>query len=111
MVVVGNTRLYGGRFHLTPNAVANDGWLDISIIKGRGPLALARQSLPLLVLGSVNHADVELLRVRELTVDADDPVPVQVDGEPAGSTPLAFKVAPGALKAIVPASLASGLIA
>ena len=110
MLVAGNTRLYGGRFHLTPNAVANDGWLDVSIIKGRGPIALARQSFPVLVLGSVDRADVEFLKVRELTVQSDEPVPVQVDGEPAGTTPLVLKVAPRALKAIVPASLKSDLI-
>jgi diacylglycerol kinase (ATP) len=111
MIVVGNTRLYGGRFQLTPNAVANDGWLDLCIVKGRGPLALARQSLPLLLSGSVNHSDVELLRVREITIQADEPLPVQVDGELAGQTPVHFGIAPGALRAIVPRGLASDLIA
>jgi diacylglycerol kinase (ATP) len=111
MLVVGNTRLYGGRYHLTPDAVANDGWLDLCIVKGRGPLALARQALPLLILGSVARSDVELIRVRDLTVQADGPVPMQLDGELAGSTPVRFGIAPRALRVIVPRSFTSDLIA
>lgn len=111
MLVVGNTRLYGGRFHLTPNAVANDGWLDVCVVKGRGPLALVRQSLPLLLSGTMTRSDVELLRVRELTVGTDAPQRVQIDGELDGSTPVHFRVAPRALRVIVPKDFASDLIA
>lgn len=111
MLVVGNTRLYGGYFHLTPKAVANDGWLDLCIIKGRGPLALVRQSLPLLLSRSITHSDVELLRVQELSVRADVALPVQADGELIDSTPITFRVAPRALNAIIPRDFASDLIA
>lgn len=110
MLVVGNTKLYGGRFQLTPNAVANDGWLDVCIIKGRGGLSLMRQSLPILLSGSVSHTDVELLRVRELTVDTAEPLALQLDGELAGTTPVRFRVAPRALRAIVPKRFESNLI-
>jgi YegS/Rv2252/BmrU family lipid kinase len=111
MLVLGNTRRYAGFFALTPNAVANDGWLDLCIIKGRGQLALARQGLPVLLSRSVSHSDVELLRVRELTVRADEPLPLQLDGEIAGTTPVRFSVASKALRAIVPKSFNSNLIA
>lgn len=111
MLVVGNTKLYGGRFQLTPNAVANDGWLDLCIVKGRGGLSLMRQSLPILLSGSVSRADVETLRVRELTVDVAGPLALQLDGELAGSTPVRFRVVPRALRVIVPKHFASSLIA
>ncbi|MGI8827548.1 MAG: diacylglycerol/lipid kinase family protein [Chloroflexota bacterium] len=111
MLVLGNTRLYGGRFHITPKAVMNDGWLDLSIIKGRGPLALARQSLPLFLSGTVSQSDVELIRVRTLHVSSEERLPLQVDGEFAGTTPATFQVAPRALSAIIPEGFASNLIA
>ncbi|GAC1322207.1 MAG: diacylglycerol kinase family lipid kinase [Chloroflexota bacterium] len=111
MLVVGNTRLYGGGFRLTPDAVVNDGWLDVTIVKGRGPLALARNSLPLLLSGTIVHSDIERLRVQTLQVTAQDPLPVQVDGELLGTTPVAFQVAPRALQAIIPEGFASTLIA
>lgn len=111
MLVVGNTKLYGGRFQLTPNAVANDGWLDLCIIKGRGGLSLMRQSVPILLSGSASRADVEMVRVRELTVDAAEPLALQLDGELAGTTPVRFRVAPRVLRVIVPKGLESNLIA
>jgi diacylglycerol kinase (ATP) len=110
MLVVGNTRLYGGHFHLTPNAVANDGWLDLTVVKGRGPLSLLRQALPLIVARSVRGADVETHRVQELTVQTPEPVLLQVDGEVVGCTPARFSVAPRALRAIVPRDFRSDLL-
>lgn len=111
MLVVGNTRLYAGRFQLTPNAVANDGWLDVCIVKGKGPIAMMRQSFPVLVSGSVARSDVELLRVQHLVVAADEPLPMQVDGELAGSTPVRFGVVPRGLRVIIPSGFSSSLIA
>ncbi|MGH2448612.1 MAG: diacylglycerol/lipid kinase family protein [Chloroflexota bacterium] len=111
MVVVANTRLYGGRFRMTPKAVANDGWLDLCVIKGHGPLAMLRQSVPLFLSGSVAHSDVELLRVRELSITSEAALPVQVDGELAGETPARVSVASKALKVIVPPDFDSSLIA
>jgi YegS/Rv2252/BmrU family lipid kinase len=111
MLVLGNTRLYGGRFRFTPDAVATDGWLDLCIVKGRGPIALVRQALPLLIGGSTAFSDVETLRVRELVVRGNGPAPLQLDGELIGSTPAHFRVARRALRVIVPSDFNSELIA
>ena len=111
LLIVSNTRLYGGRFRLTPEAVANDGWLDVCIIKGKGPVSLMRQSIPILVSGSARFSDVEMLRLRRLSVQAAETLPLQLDGELVGSTPVLFQIAPKALEVIVPKSFASDLIA
>lgn len=110
MLVVGNTRLYGGRFRFTPRAVGNDGRLDLCIVKGRSPLHLARQALPLVATGSVRFSEVEALRVREVTVGAERPVPYQLDGEPCGETPVHFQVASRSLRVIVPRAFDSDLL-
>jgi YegS/Rv2252/BmrU family lipid kinase len=111
MLVIGNSRLYAGRFQLTPHAVMNDGWLDVCIVKGRGPLAVVRQSLPLLLSRTMTRGDVEMFRVREMSVVGDSPLPYQVDGELAGATPVRFTIEPRVLRVIVPEEFASGLIA
>ena len=111
MLVLGNTRLYGGRYRFTPDAVATDGRLDLCIVKGRGPVALARQSLPILVAGSTAFSDVETIRVSDLTVRGNTPAPLQLDGELMGSTPAHFTVAPRAIRVVVPADFKSELIA
>lgn len=111
MLVVGNTRLYGGYLQFTPDAVANDGCLDLCIVKGKGPLSLLQHAMPLLLHRTVGRADVELLRVRELTVTAREPVPFQLDGEPAGKLPVHITIAPAALRVMVPRNHSTGLIA
>jgi diacylglycerol kinase (ATP) len=111
MLVLGNTRLYGGRYRFTPEAIATDGWLDLCIVKGHGPLAMARQSLPILIRGTTNFSDIEVIRVRELIVRGNDRAPFQLDGELIGYTPTHFKVAPRALRVIVPSEFDSELIA
>ncbi len=111
MLVLGNTRLYGGRYRFTPEAVATDGRLDLCIVKGRGPLAMARQSLPILIGGTTTFSDVEVIRVRELIVGGDGHAPLQLDGELIGHTPAHFRVAPRALRVIVPSEFNSELIA
>jgi YegS/Rv2252/BmrU family lipid kinase len=109
MLVVGNTRLYGGHWYFTPRAVANDGWLDLAIVKGSGPVAMLRRSLPMLVSRRVSR-ESETVRVRELSVRSREPVPYQVDGELAGDSPVDFSIAPGALRVLVPRGQDTGLI-
>ena len=38
-----------------------------------------------------------------MTVDADAPLPIELDGEQPGTTPVRFEVEPGALRVRVPA--------
>jgi diacylglycerol kinase family enzyme len=37
-----------------------------------------------------------------VTVDADEPLPVELDGEQPGTTPARFEVVPRALRLLVP---------
>ena len=45
---------------------------------------------------------VRYQRVRSIRVEADAPLPVQVDGEVLGTLPMSFSIAPLALTVIVP---------
>jgi diacylglycerol kinase (ATP) len=111
MLVFGNTRLYGGKFKMTPRAVLNDGWLDLCIIKGGNFVHLVRQTVPFLLTRSTDHSDVEMLRVKDVTVIANEPLPLHMDGELAGMTPIRLTVAPASLKAIIPKDFKSSLLA
>jgi diacylglycerol kinase (ATP) len=111
MIVIGNTRLYGGRFRLTPDAFANDGWLDVCIIKGHGALALARQSLPVLLSGSLRYSDVERMRVKQIAIRSDQEAPLQLDGELFGGTPAVFGVEPLSLHILAPNGVEHDVVA
>jgi diacylglycerol kinase (ATP) len=51
----------------------------------------------------VAHPKVEVLRAREVSVEAAEPLPVVLDGEQPGTTPVRFEIVPGALRLRVPA--------
>ena len=48
------------------------------------------------------HPKAELLRGAEVRVDAERPLPIQLDGEQPGTTPATFTVVPQALRLRVP---------
>jgi YegS/Rv2252/BmrU family lipid kinase len=102
MVIIGNTRLYGGTMTFTRNAIADDGWLDAVTVGGGGithKLAvLGGAMLRRKSLGPRVRYD----RAKRILLEAAQPLPVQVDGEVIGNLPMTFTVAPQALTVIVP---------
>jgi diacylglycerol kinase (ATP) len=101
LVTVGNTRLWAGAVQITHRASVADGLLDVCIFPGRA-LALKFWYLLLVLLGRHDaHPDVIYRQVRELHVQARPPIPIQLDGEPAGQTPALVQIVPGALRVLV----------
>jgi hypothetical protein len=101
-VVIGNSQLYGGVFKITARACIDDGLLDVCIIKGD---SLAEAPLRLFsILRQRYNLDprIEYHRARVIHIDTRGALPVQVDGDQSGSTPMTFSVAPGALYALLP---------
>jgi diacylglycerol kinase (ATP) len=101
-VVVANGRYFGGGMEICPGAKTDDGLFDVLTIGD-----LTRRDLivtmPKTYRGShLPHPKAELLRGRVVTVDSDDPVPVELDGEQPGTTPVRFEVLPGRLRLRVP---------
>ena len=49
------------------------------------------------------HPKAELLRGRTAAIESVEPLPVELDGEQPGTTPIRFEVVPRALRLRVPA--------
>ena len=110
MVIIGNTRLYGGALTFTQRAVADDGKLDVVVISG-GNLA-HRMNVFLRAFfrrPTQQGQRVRYERAQSVRIEADGEVPVQVDGEVIGSLPMTFSVVPQALTVIVPPHSAEDL--
>ncbi|MBI4570923.1 MAG: YegS/Rv2252/BmrU family lipid kinase [Chloroflexi bacterium] len=107
-LLLGNTRSYGGVLNLTHLARADDGKLDLLLLR-RGGLLRFVSLIPWVLLR--RHHRRRALLYREVTsLDvATAGLPVQVDGEYLTETPLRFEVAPAALRVIVPRGLTSPL--
>ena len=102
-VIVANCRYFGGGMMITPEASPDDGLLDTLLIGDITKGDLVR-TLPKIYRGThLPHPRAELLRGRVVSVDADVPLPVELDGEQPGTTPVRFEVVPRALRLRVPA--------
>ncbi|WP_426247705.1 diacylglycerol/lipid kinase family protein [Nocardioides sp. LHG3406-4] len=105
-VVVANSASCSRGMRIAPEAVLDDGLLDVVVVGAASRLALAR-ALPSLYDGShVARPDVTVLRGRRVELSARDarPVPVGADGAPLGvlpaDRPLVVEILPGALSVI-----------
>ncbi len=102
-VIVANCPSFGGGMKICPDAVPDDGLFDVLLLGDLTKRDLL-QTLPKTYKGKhLPHPKAELLRGRVVTVDADEPLPVELDGEQPGTTPVRFEIVPGALRVRVPA--------
>jgi YegS/Rv2252/BmrU family lipid kinase len=102
-VVVANGRYFGGGMKICPTAEPDDGLLDVLLLGDLTKRDLVA-NVPKLYRGThLPHPKAELLQGRTATVEADTPLPVELDGEQPGTTPVRFEVVPGALRLRVPA--------
>ena len=103
-VVVANGRFFGGGMKMCPDALPGDGLLDVVTIGDVTKRDLV-VTMPKIYRGThLPHPKAEALRGRVITVETDEPVPVELDGEQPGTTPARFEVLPGALQLRVPAA-------
>jgi YegS/Rv2252/BmrU family lipid kinase len=107
-LLVSNTRLYGGITQITHRAVADDGELDVALMRRGGVVNLLRDGVRVLFRRHDRSPNVRFGRARTVDIKTSG-IPVQVDGEAAGTTPVRIEVAPLALSVIVPAGLQSPL--
>ncbi len=107
-LLLGNTRNYAGVLNLTHMAKADDGLLDLCLLKYGGLPRLAWLALWALLKRHQNRAEVVYQKAGLVEVRTPG-LPVQIDGEYLGETPMTFGVAPGALKVLMPQNFESPL--
>ncbi len=103
-VIVANGPFFGGGMKICPDAMADDGVFDVLLIGDLTKRDLLL-TLPKTFRGShLPHPKAELLRGAQVTVDAREPLPIQLDGEQPGTSPTRFEIVPRALRVRVPAA-------
>jgi diacylglycerol kinase family enzyme len=90
--VIANARHYGGRFVLAPRTGILQRGLEAILFKTRSR-ALLFSHLMSLATGQLEPraargGDVEMLACSRVSLTAHHPVPVQIDGDAAGMTPV-----------------------
>jgi len=99
--IIGNLPDYAMALKLTPAARADDGLLDWVVFERGGVSALARYAWAVLRVCHGRLSHVRSGRARRFTLTSAVPVPVQLDGEAAGFTPVEVEVLPAALMVVM----------
>lgn len=101
MVAVGNTKTYGGGMLICPDAVLDDGLLDLTVVGSMSRLQMLKM-LPSLSSGKrIDHPAVSQYRAATIKLTAPG-APATADGEPAGMLPATFRAVTGAQSVLVP---------
>ncbi len=96
-------RYAAGGMKVTPDAEPDDGLLDVLLIGDVNKVDFVL-TVPKMYRGThVKHKKVETLRGHTVAIDPEEPLPITLDGEQPGTTPIVFRVVPSALKLRVPA--------
>lgn len=101
LAIISNIKHYA-LFELSRDAEPDDGLFEVLLFQGSGFLTKLRHLLSLLLRRHYASPLVESFRASALTIQSEKPLPVQVDGDVVGQTPVSFQVVPRALKVILP---------
>jgi YegS/Rv2252/BmrU family lipid kinase len=97
---VGNGKYCGGGMRQTPDALPDDGLLDVTVIKDMGRIEVIR-NLKLLYDGTIlSHPKVDGYRTKCIRVESESLLYAEADGESLGHTPAEFSIVPAAIKVI-----------
>jgi YegS/Rv2252/BmrU family lipid kinase len=102
-IAAANSKAYGGGMLLAPDALLDDGLLDVVAIERVGKLRFLA-NLPKVFAGThVRLPSVRVFRATEVVIRADRPFTMYADGDPIGELPLRVRALHGALTMLVPA--------
>jgi diacylglycerol kinase (ATP) len=102
-VTICNAPYYGAHLEVAPEALMDDGLLDIVMYRHFSKLEYLRHAFSISQGKRVYQPRIRRRRVRTLQVSADIPMEIQADGVMYGYTPAAITVLPGALRVRIPA--------
>jgi YegS/Rv2252/BmrU family lipid kinase len=102
VAIVANVAEYGVGFPLAPDSKPDDGLLDICVIPVDTHMEMLKRFLHaaagehLLTEGAIH------VRGKQVEIESEEPVPAQVDGDPAGYTPIHIDLLRAKVPFIVP---------
>ena len=90
------------QWSIAPNIDPHDGQLNVVIMSSRNLLGSLIVLFKIITKRYHGFSALEHVQAKRIRVTADPPLPVQIDGEPMGTTPFLVEVIPNALQFVVP---------
>ncbi len=107
LAAVFNAPSYGGGLRVAPDALLDDGQLDVAFVQDLSASQMLRALVKLLRNGTLPEAYVKRGRGRSVVLSADRPCMFHGDGEIVGPTPVQIEVIPRAIRVLAPPVLAT----
>ena len=100
-IAVANGRFTGRGIEIAPEALLDDGRFDVLLYEGVGPLRIAADVLRV-ALGRANDPQFRRYRAASVRISSHRPMPVRLDSQDDGTTPVELVTRPGVLRVIAP---------
>jgi len=101
-IVVANAPYFGGGMCIAPDAVPDDGSLDLVELGDLGRLEAIRRLGETFQGARIQHRDIHYSRCKKLQASSASCVRIEADGELLGQLPATFQVVPNALSMLLP---------
>jgi diacylglycerol kinase (ATP) len=107
LALVVNIPVYALGLPIAESACSDDGLLDVRLFERGSVFQTVRYLCNLALNRHERLPDVRSEVAKTVRIEAERPVPLQADGDPAGETPVDIRILPGALEVFVPAGKTS----
>ncbi len=98
-----NSKAYGGGMRAAPDAMLDDGLLEVLVLESVSKWRFLTRILPKVFSGThVNEPGVHVFRAREIALSCDRPFTMYADGDPIGELPLRVSALRGAITMLTP---------
>jgi YegS/Rv2252/BmrU family lipid kinase len=98
-----NSKTYGGGMRAAPDAMLDDGLLEVVVLESISKLRFLTTIFPRVFKGThVQLPSVHVFRAAEVEISADRPFAMYADGDPIGDLPVRVRAVRGAVSVLVP---------
>jgi len=101
LVIISNTRNYGGLFTVTPDARCDSGCFDICVLHAASFLSLCRFGIEAFFVGRISPTLATYMKGRQIKIETYEQTPVELDGDYFGTTPLEVDIVPAAVPILI----------
>jgi YegS/Rv2252/BmrU family lipid kinase len=100
-ISVGICKYNGGGMKQLPNAIPDDGLLDMTLIKKLGKFTVLKEVKNLYDGSFIKHPKVQTFKGKSFRIDSSPSINLEVDGESLGHSPFTFEIVPKSLRVVV----------
>lgn len=102
ILMAGNAASYAWAIRFTDQARLDDGQLDLCLFPFANKMVSIQQVMQLLIGQHVERGAAQYFKTTGVKIESAPPIPVQLDGDEWGTTPLELRVCPGVLQVLAP---------